>query len=74
MSWEQLAHSHEAQVGKIRLLIGISIGQAFKLIKVLAAVELEGNQPLTYHRQGDCGTLEVKRRLSQDGLACQEWR
>jgi len=37
--WEQLAHSHEAQVGKIRLLVRISIGQAFKLSKVLAAIK-----------------------------------
>jgi hypothetical protein len=39
MFWEQLAHSHEAQVGKIRLLVRISIGQAFKLSKVLAAIK-----------------------------------
>jgi len=27
MFWEQFAHSHEAQIGKIRFLVGISIGQ-----------------------------------------------
>jgi len=43
MFCEQLAHSHEAQVGKIRLLVSISIGQAFKLSKVLAAVKRERN-------------------------------
>jgi len=41
MLWEQLAHSHEAQVGKIRLLVRVSIGQAFELSKVLAAVKRE---------------------------------
>jgi hypothetical protein len=52
MFWEQLAHSHEAQVGKIRLLVRISIGQAFKRNKVLAAIKRERDQPLVYHRQG----------------------
>jgi hypothetical protein len=43
MFWEHLAHSHEAQVGKIRLLVRISISQTFKLSKVFAALKRELN-------------------------------
>jgi hypothetical protein len=72
MSWEQLAHSHEAQVGKIRLLVRISIRHAFKLNKVLAAVKRERDQSLIDHRQGNCGTAQVECSLSENSLASQK--
>jgi hypothetical protein len=69
MFWEQFAHSHEAQVGKIRLLVRISIGQMLQLNKVRAAVKRERDQPFIDHRQGHLGTLQVKCGLSKDSLA-----
>jgi len=73
MFWEQLAHSHEAQVGKIRLLVRITIGQAFKLDKVLAAVKRECNQSFIDHRQGNCDTAQVECSLGENSLASQKW-
>lgn len=70
--WEQFAHSHQAQVGKVRLLVRISSSQTFELNEIFAAVKRERNQALIDHRQSHRGTLEVKCGLRKHSLASQK--
>jgi hypothetical protein len=64
-----VAHSYEAQVREIWLLVRLSISQAFKLNKVLAAVKCERNPSLIDHCQGHCGTPQVECGLSDHSRA-----
>jgi hypothetical protein len=57
----QLAHTNEAEIGEVRVPVGVSLGERAELKKVLAALEGERYQTLVQHRQHERDTPKVER-------------
>lgn len=69
---EKLAHSHQAQIRKVRPSIGVAVGESGKLNEMLPAVKRQRDEPFIQHRENDGRALEVKCGLPEDRLARQQ--
>jgi len=67
---KKLTHADQAKVCKIRLTIGITLGQILKLRQVLPTIEVQHNQSLVQHFKNVPG-IGVKRSFGKNGLAGQ---
>jgi hypothetical protein len=57
---EQFAHSHKAQIGKIRLSVRVTVGKPSELRKVLSAVKRQGHKTFIYLRENQRSALKMK--------------
>jgi hypothetical protein len=60
-----LTHSYQAQIGEVRIPIGVALCKRCELDDMIAAVKRERNQALAQDREDDGHALQVKRRLGQ---------
>lgn len=68
----ELAHANQTQIRKVRLSIGVAVGERRKLLEMAEAIERDRDEALANHAQDDRNVLEVKGRFCEHRLTGQK--
>src|SRR5204863_4736479 len=60
MAGMKLAHANEAKISEVRAPVRVPFSERLELRQVVTAVECDGEQPLSDHREHDGDVLEMK--------------
>jgi hypothetical protein len=72
MVGKQFAEADQAQIGKIRVAVPISLGQLREALLVFGHFESDAQHPVLDERENEGNGTKMEGRLRQHRFACQE--